>query len=133
MLHEEQHRQHRVSWLRASVLGANDGIISTSSLIIGVVAANLAYQSILITALSAVSSAFSFTASASLPLSILLFARHENIALMVMLVTVLILGMLGAISRFLGGAKLYKGILRVTFWGAVAMTATFILGSGLNT
>ena len=38
-LHGEQHRTHRVGWLRAAVLGANDGLISTSSLIVGVVAA----------------------------------------------------------------------------------------------
>lgn len=226
MLHEEQHRQHRVSWLRASVLGANDGIISTSSLIIGVIAANLAYESILVTALAAlvagaismaageyvsvcaqsdteksdllieanalkdnyeeevielaeiyqkrglayelslqvarqlmakdalgahardeigivdnskaqpvlaaVSSAISFTVGALLPLSIVLFASYENIAAMVVLVTLIALGALGAISSFLGGAKLHKGILRVTFWGAIAMIATFLLGSGFK-
>ncbi len=37
-LHEE-HRSHRVGWLRAAVLGANDGIVSTASLVIGVAAA----------------------------------------------------------------------------------------------
>jgi len=227
LLHQEQHRQHRVGWLRASVLGANDGIISTSSLIIGVVAANLAYESILITALAAVvagaismaageyvsvcaqsdteksdllleaealennydeeivelaeiyqnrgveyglslqvarqlmikdalgahardeigivdnskaqpvlaavSSALSFTVGALLPLSIVLFVSYENIGTMVVLVTLLSLAALGAISSFLGGAKLYKGVLRVTFWGAIAMAATFALGSGFST
>ena len=39
MTHHEIHRSHRVGWLRASVLGANDGIVSTASLIIGVAAA----------------------------------------------------------------------------------------------
>lgn len=38
MVHNESHRTHRISWLRAVVLGANDGIVSTSSLIIGVAA-----------------------------------------------------------------------------------------------
>lgn len=38
MVHNELHRTHRISWLRAAVLGANDGIVSTSSLIIGVAA-----------------------------------------------------------------------------------------------
>jgi VIT1/CCC1 family predicted Fe2+/Mn2+ transporter len=37
--HAEQHRSHRSPWLRAAVLGANDGIVSTASLIIGVAAA----------------------------------------------------------------------------------------------
>ncbi len=39
MRHTEQHRTHRVGWLRAAVLGANDGIVSTASLIVGVAAA----------------------------------------------------------------------------------------------
>jgi VIT1/CCC1 family predicted Fe2+/Mn2+ transporter len=44
----EAHRSHRVGWLRASVLGANDGIVSTASLIIGVAAANVAQADILL-------------------------------------------------------------------------------------
>ena len=39
MRHEEAHRTHRTGWLRASVLGANDGIVSTASLVLGVAAA----------------------------------------------------------------------------------------------
>lgn len=46
--HSETHRIHRIGWLRAAVLGANDGIISTASLLIGVAAANTSYKSILI-------------------------------------------------------------------------------------
>ena len=48
MTHHEAHRAHRVGWLRAAVLGANDGIVSTASLIIGVAAASAAQDSILI-------------------------------------------------------------------------------------
>jgi len=44
----EVHRSHRVGWLRASVLGANDGIVSTASLIIGVAAANVHQSDILL-------------------------------------------------------------------------------------
>ncbi len=44
----EQHRAHRVGWLRAAVLGANDGIVSTASLIIGVAAASTAHDNILL-------------------------------------------------------------------------------------
>ncbi len=40
MRHSELHRAHRIGWLRAAVLGANDGIVSTSSLVIGVAAAH---------------------------------------------------------------------------------------------
>ncbi len=39
-VHRERHRTQRIGWLRAAVLGANDGIVSTASLIVGVAAAN---------------------------------------------------------------------------------------------
>ena len=48
MSHHEVHRAHRVGWLRAAVLGANDGIVSTASLIIGVAAASAAHSDILL-------------------------------------------------------------------------------------
>ncbi|TFG82116.1 MAG: VIT family protein [Chromatiales bacterium] len=48
MSHHESHRAHRVGWLRAAVLGANDGIVSTSSLIIGVAAAGATQGNILL-------------------------------------------------------------------------------------
>ena len=48
MSHHEEHRAHRVGWLRAAVLGANDGIVSTSSLIIGVATASTAHANILL-------------------------------------------------------------------------------------
>ncbi|MGB5519926.1 MAG: VIT family protein [Gammaproteobacteria bacterium] len=48
MTHHEVHRSHRVGWLRAAVLGANDGIVSTASLIIGVAAANTTQENILL-------------------------------------------------------------------------------------
>ena len=40
--HREHHRTDRIGWLRASVLGANDGIVSTASLLLGAAAANAA-------------------------------------------------------------------------------------------
>jgi VIT1/CCC1 family predicted Fe2+/Mn2+ transporter len=43
-----QHRSHRTGWLRAAVLGANDGIVSTASLVLGVAASGATTQSILI-------------------------------------------------------------------------------------
>jgi VIT1/CCC1 family predicted Fe2+/Mn2+ transporter len=48
----EQHRTQRIGWLRAAVLGANDGIISTASLVLGVAAAHATHDSILITAVA---------------------------------------------------------------------------------
>ena len=49
MRHSEFHRTHRIGWLRAAVLGANDGIISTSSLIIGIASAHATHNSVLLT------------------------------------------------------------------------------------
>lgn len=48
MRHIERHRTHRTGWLRAAVLGANDGIVSTASLVLGVAAAGASSQNILI-------------------------------------------------------------------------------------
>lgn len=48
MAHRERHRSDRIGWLRAAVLGANDGIVSTASLVVGVAAANAARQDVLL-------------------------------------------------------------------------------------
>lgn len=48
MRHGERHRTHRTGWLRAAVLGANDGIVSTASLVLGVAAAGAGAKSILV-------------------------------------------------------------------------------------
>lgn len=48
MPHAERHRTHRIGWLRAAVLGANDGIVSTASLVLGVAAAGGSSKSIMI-------------------------------------------------------------------------------------
>jgi VIT1/CCC1 family predicted Fe2+/Mn2+ transporter len=48
MRHSEKHKTHRTGWLRAAVLGANDGIVSTASLVLGVAATGAGTQSILV-------------------------------------------------------------------------------------
>jgi len=48
MKHTEHHRTHRIGWLRAAVLGANDGIVSTASLIVGVAAADAGRSGVLV-------------------------------------------------------------------------------------
>ncbi len=52
MKHTEIHRTHRIGWLRAAVLGANDGIVSTASLIVGVAAAAADRSSVLVAGLA---------------------------------------------------------------------------------
>jgi VIT1/CCC1 family predicted Fe2+/Mn2+ transporter len=51
--HAERHRTERIGWLRAAVLGANDGIVSTASLIVGVAAASAGHADILVTGVAA--------------------------------------------------------------------------------
>ena len=50
--HRERHLVQRIGWLRAAVLGANDGILSTASLIVGVAAANADRTAVLLTGIS---------------------------------------------------------------------------------
>jgi VIT1/CCC1 family predicted Fe2+/Mn2+ transporter len=63
MSHRERHRSERIGWLRAAVLGANDGIVSTASLVVGVAAAETARQDVLIAGVAGlVAGAFSMAA-----------------------------------------------------------------------
>ena len=63
MAHREQHRSERVGWLRAAVLGANDGIVSTASLVVGVAAAASTRQAVFIAGIAgAVAGALSMAA-----------------------------------------------------------------------
>lgn len=222
-LHIENHNAHRVGWLRAAVLGANDGLVSTASLILGVAASHAATSNILIagtaglvagamsmaageyvsvssqsdtesadlarerkelieqpetelkelaqafvargatpiTALqiakeltasdaigahareelgitdittarplqAALTSALTFAIGAALPLAIVLFAPAQNLIMIVALATIVFLAVLGALGAYAGGANVFKGTLRVTFWGAVAMAITAGVGA----
>ena len=51
--HQEVHRIHRTGWLRAAVLGANDGIVSTASLLVGVAAAGASQTTLVMTGVAA--------------------------------------------------------------------------------
>ena len=51
--HTEAHRTQRIGWLRAAVLGANDGIVSTSSLLVGIAAASASQTTLLMTGVAA--------------------------------------------------------------------------------
>ncbi|MDO5290347.1 MAG: VIT family protein [Pseudomonadota bacterium] len=61
--HAETHRIHKASWLRAAVLGANDGLISTSGLVVGMAAAGTELRTLLLTAAAGLTAgAFSMAA-----------------------------------------------------------------------
>src|SRR6187549_3919638 len=63
MKHPERHRSERIGWLRAAVLGANDGILSTASLVVGVAAAHAARHDVVIAGTAGlVAGAFSMAA-----------------------------------------------------------------------
>ena len=63
MAHRERHRSERIGWLRAAVLGANDGIVSTASLVVGVAAAEAARHDVLVAGVAGlVAGAFSMAA-----------------------------------------------------------------------
>jgi len=63
MIHRELHRTDRIGWLRAAVLGANDGIVSTASLVVGIAAAEASRQSIMLAGIAGlVAGAFSMAA-----------------------------------------------------------------------
>lgn len=51
--HPEHHRTERIGWLRAAVMGANDGIVSTASLMIGIAAADVGRSTLLVTGVAA--------------------------------------------------------------------------------
>ena len=53
MSYNDEHKAHRIGWIRAVVLGANDGIVSTSSLIVGIAASNVASEHLFIVGLAA--------------------------------------------------------------------------------
>ena len=222
MTHHEAHKSHRVGWLRAAVLGANDGIVSTASLIIGVAAANTTKENILLAGVAglvagamsmaageyvsvssqsdtenadlalekeslekneefekielaeiyegrgvepglarqvaeqlmahdalgahardeigiiesasarpvqaAFSSAGTFTVGAALPLAVTWVSPLAQIIPLVALSSLVFLGLLGGIAAHAGGASRIKGAIRVTFWGALAMILTAVVG-----
>jgi VIT1/CCC1 family predicted Fe2+/Mn2+ transporter len=78
---------------------------------------------------AAIVSALTFAAGAIVPIIIVLLAPASHITLVVAVTTVVALAFLGGLGASAGGAAIFKGALRVTLWGALAMLATAIVGS----
>jgi VIT1/CCC1 family predicted Fe2+/Mn2+ transporter len=78
---------------------------------------------------AAVTSALTFSAGAALPLTAALVAPQGLIAPVVSAAAILFLGILGAIGGRVGGASVWKAVIRVTFWGALALGATAGVGA----
>jgi VIT1/CCC1 family predicted Fe2+/Mn2+ transporter len=222
-LHTESHLVHRIGWLRAAVLGANDGLVSTASLIVGVAASGASKSAILIAGAAglaagamsmaageyvsvssqsdtekadlaretrelqtqpeferqeladiyvqrglepalarqvaeqlmakdalavhareelgiseittarpiqaAVTSALTFSAGAVLPLLTVLLVPLSALTIGVSAATIAFLALLGAIGARAGGAAPLRPVIRVVFWGAIALAVTAGVGA----
>lgn len=221
-LHPETHRASRIGWLRAAVLGANDGVVSVSSLVVGVAAGGASPSTVLLTGIAglsagalsmaageyisvqsqadtehadlnreqreleespekeveelkqiyiargldeqlagqvavqlmagdallahardelgitealrarpiqaALASAAAFAVGAFIPLLSAVFSAGEYVGIVTTATTLLTLTGLGAVAALLGGASILRGAFRVTFWGALAMGITALVG-----
>ncbi len=226
-LHAERHAIDRIGWLRAAVLGANDGIVSTACLIVGVAAAAAARSDILLAGVAglvagamsmaageyvsvssqsdtekadiaretqelrddpaaehdelasiyvarglepalarqvaeqlmakdalaahardelhisdltaarpiqaALTSAATFAVGAAMPLVMVVAMPVGTLVWSVSLASLLFLALLGALGAAAGGANIATAVIRVTFWGAIAMAATAGIGKLFGT
>lgn len=221
--HGEIHRSGRSGWLRAAVLGANDGILSTAGLLVGVAAAAASHSDLLLAGMAglvagamsmaageyvsvrsqadaeqadlelerhelatdieaehkelaaiyvhrglepqlarevaeqlmrhdalgahardelglthisrprpvqaALASGLAFSTGALLPLLTSLLAPPARIGVFIAGTSLVFLALLGAVAARTGGASAWKGAIRVTFWGAISMVLTSVIGS----
>ncbi len=221
--HTERHKNQRIGWLRAAVLGANDGIVSTASLILGVAAAGVTSQNILITGVAglvagsmsmaageyvsvssqsdtekadiekerlelasqpdhelaelaaiymsrglnadtaktvaaqlmahdalgahtrdelgisdtsaaqpvqaAIASAATFAVGAALPLMVVFVSPQPMLSVAVAASSLVFLAALGSLAARAGGSSVMTAAMRVTFWGALAMALTYVVGA----
>jgi VIT1/CCC1 family predicted Fe2+/Mn2+ transporter len=220
--HKEYHKGERIGWLRAAVLGANDGVISVASLVVGVASAGVAKSAILLTGLSgliagmmsmaageyvsvksqadtetagiateraehetqpeleleeltaiymdrgldeplarqvaehltdndaigahsrdelgitetlrarpfqaSLASALSFAVGAAIPVLAIAVSPQSLVTEVAVISALLSLVLLGGTAAYAGGAPVGRGIMRVTFWGLIAMGFTWLLG-----
>lgn len=224
--HVERHAVSRIGWLRAAVLGANDGIVSTAALVVGVAAAEASRGPILLAAgaglvagamsmaageyvsvssqadseaadlarerqelatrpeeeldemtaiyvsrgltpdlarqvavqlnagdalaahardelgisehlaarpiQAALTSAATFAVGAAMPLAVTAMAPLSTMIPVVTVATLLALAVLGWLGAWAGGAAPLKSVIRVTFWGALALAATALIGKAFG-
>lgn len=225
--HRERHMVARIGWLRAAVLGANDGIVSTASLVVGVAAAGADESAILVAGIAglvagamsmaageyvsvssqsdtenadlarerlelktdvefekqeladiyvgrgvspdlarqvaeqlmakdalgahardelgiseittarpvvaAFTSAVTFAVGASLPLLVVLATPREQLIPVVAASALFFLALLGGAGARTGGSNIWRPVVRVLFWGAVALAATAAIGALFGT
>lgn len=226
-IHSDQHFVHRIGWLRAAVLGANDGIVSVASILVGVASSGAAHQSIVVSGLAGLvagamsmaageyvsvssqsdteaadlarekaelevhwdqeleelaiiyqrrgldpqtahsvarqlmendalgahardelgitevsttnpvqaagTSALTFVAGAALPQIAAMLISGPAAVPTIVLVSLIVMAVLGALGARTGGASIWRGALRVVFWGALAMAVTAGVGALFGT
>jgi VIT1/CCC1 family predicted Fe2+/Mn2+ transporter len=82
---------------------------------------------------AALASAATFASGAALPLGVVYLAPRASLVILVPSVSLLLLILLGSLAAQAGGAALWRGALRVAFWGALAMAATAAIGKIFGT
>ncbi|BCB27218.1 membrane protein [Sulfurimicrobium lacus] len=83
--------------------------------------------------LAAVTSAAAFAVGAAMPMLVVAFAPHANLIPFVSATSLVFLAFLGGLAAYVGGARVMVGVLRVTFWGALAMGLTAGVGALFGT
>ena len=116
---KEPHRSSRIGWLRAVVLGANDGTIMEALRARPVQAA--------------VASKISFAVGAIVPIAAVLLALSAWVTEVSSAPALLTLVILGGTAAYAGGASIVRGAVRVSFWGALAMGITAGVGKLFGT
>jgi vacuolar iron transporter family protein len=81
---------------------------------------------------AALASACSFAAGAALPLLVVAFGPEANLISVVSGASLLFLGFLGGLAAYVGDANVARGVMRVTFWSALAMGVTAGIGALLG-
>jgi VIT1/CCC1 family predicted Fe2+/Mn2+ transporter len=82
---------------------------------------------------AALTSAATFSAGAMAPLALVLLSPPDSIMLVVAVGSLVCLALLGLLGAKTGGAKVLKPMVRVTFWGALAMALTAGIGALVGT
>ena len=82
---------------------------------------------------AALTSAVTFAVGAALPLIVVVTAPATSLGLLVAGTSLFFLALLGALAAYTGGARILVGIVRVTFWGALAMAITAGIGAWFGT
>jgi VIT1/CCC1 family predicted Fe2+/Mn2+ transporter len=77
---------------------------------------------------AALTSAATFAIGAALPLVVAWLAPYSQASIYIAITSLVFLALLGGLAAKTGGASLWKGAWRVTFWGALAMIATAVVG-----